>query len=215
MKDLRIAICRGAVFEEVASMLEVAGFDLSEVRSNSRRLVFDTAEGTRFITTRPTDVPTYVEYGAADVGFVGKDVLLEAGKNVFEVLDLGVGYCRMVFATPSGVDPSLETLRHLGTFRVATKYPNIARSYFLERGVNPEIIKLHGSIELAPLVGLAEGIVDLTSTGTTLRENRLEERFQMQEITTRMIVNRVSHKILAPQVSELASCLRDQVEGRE
>lgn len=215
MKGLRIAICRGAVFEEVASMLEVAGFDLSEVRSNSRRLVFDTAEGTRFITTRPTDVPTYVEYGAADVGFVGKDVLLEAGKNVFEVLDLGVGYCRMVFATPSGVDPSLETLRHLGTFRVATKYPNIARSYFLERGVNPEIIKLHGSIELAPLVGLAEGIVDLTSTGTTLRENQLEERFQMREITTRMIVNRVSHKILAPQVGELASCLRDQVEGRE
>lgn len=215
MKGLCIALCRGAVFEEVASLLERAGFDLSEVRSNTRKLVFDAPEGTRIITTRPTDVPTYVENGAADVGFVGKDVLMEARKNIFEVLDLGVGYCRMVFATPSGVDPSLETLRHLGTFRVATKFPNIARSYFLERGMNPEIIKLHGSIELAPLVGLAEGVVDLTSTGTTLRENQLEERFQLHEITTRMIVNRVSHKMLAPQVSGLVSCLRALVEDSE
>ena len=213
MKTLRIAICRGAIFEDTARLLEGVGFDLSEVRGNSRKLIFDTSDGTRFITTRPTDVPTYVENGAADVGFVGKDVLLEAGKSVYEVLDLGIGRCRMVFATPAGADRSMEALRHLGTFRVATKYPNITREFFQARGISPEIIKLHGSIELAPLVGLAEGIVDLTSTGTTMRENHLEERFLLHECTARMIVNRVSHKLLAPQVSELARRLRAAVEG--
>ena len=214
MKTLRIAICRGAIFEETALLLERVGFDLSEVRANTRKLIFDTADGTRFITTRPTDVPTYVENGAADVGFVGKDVLLEAGKNVYEVLDLGIGRCRMVFATPAGVDRSMESLRHLGTFRVATKYPNVTREFFQERGISPEIIKLHGSIELAPLVGLAEGIVDLTSTGTTMRENDLEERFQLHECTARMIVNRVSHKMLGRQVSELGQALRSAMGPR-
>ncbi|MHB1344506.1 MAG: ATP phosphoribosyltransferase [Thermoleophilia bacterium] len=209
MKTLRIAICRGAIFEETVRLLESVGLDLSEVRANTRKLIFDTPDGTRFVTTRPTDVPTYVENGAADVGFVGKDVLMEAQKTVYEVLDLGIGRCRLVFATPAGVDRSLESLRHLGTFRVATKYPNVTREFFQARGISPEIIKLHGSIELAPLVGLAEGIVDLTSTGTTMRENRLEERFLLHECTTRMIVNRVSHKLLAAQVSELAARLRE------
>lgn len=208
MKTLRIALCRGAIFEETAGLLEAVGLDLSDVRANTRRLIFDTSDGTRFITTRPTDVPTYVENGAADVGFVGKDVLLEAQKSVYEVLDLGIGRCRMVFATPAGVDRSLESLRHLGTFRVASKYPTVTREFFQARGISPEIIKLHGSIELAPLVGLAEGIVDLTSTGTTMRENRLEERFLLHECTARMIVNRVSHKLLAAQVSELVAHLR-------
>lgn len=214
MKSLRIALSRGAIFDDTAGMLEEVGFDLSEVRSNSRKLVFDTADGTRLITMRPTDVPTYVEYGAADVGFVGKDVLVEARKNVYEVLDLGVGRCRMVFATPAGSDPSLDALRHLGTFRVATKYPHTAREYFQERGISPEIIALHGSIELAPLVGLAEGIVDLTATGSTLVANDLVERFQLFEATTRLIVNRVSHKLLGPQVSELVTHLREAVERR-
>jgi len=193
-------------------MLERLSFDLTEVCANTRKLIFDTSDGTRFITTRPTDVPTYVEYGAADVGFVGKDVLRESPKNVYEVLDLGVGFCRMIFATPSGTDPSLETLRHLGTFRVATKYPNITRDYFQERGITPEIIKLHGSIELAPLVGLAEGIVDLTSTGTTLRENNLVERFELFPCSTRLIVNRVAHKLLTPRVAQLAEGLRELID---
>lgn len=215
MKSLRIALSRGAIFDETAGMLEEVGFDLSEVRSNSRKLVFDTADGTRFITMRPTDVPTYVENGAADVGFVGKDVLVESRKSVYEVLDLGVGRCRMIFATPAGTDPSLDALRHLGTFRVATKFPNTTREYFQERGISPEIIALHGSIELAPLVGLAEGIVDLTATGSTLKANNLVERFQLFEATTRLIVNRVSHKLLAPQVAELTRRLREAVERRE
>lgn len=213
MKSLRIAICRGAIFEETARLLETVGLDLSEVRASTRKLIFDTPDGTRFITTRPTDVPTYVENGAVDVGFVGRDVLLEAKKSVYEVLDLEIGRCRLVFATPAGVDRSLESLRHLGTFRVATKYPTVTREFFQARGISPEIIKLHGSIELAPLVGLAEGIVDLTSTGTTMRENRLEERFLLHECTTRMIVNRVSHKLLASQVSELAARLREVVDA--
>jgi ATP phosphoribosyltransferase len=215
VKSLRIALSRGAIFDQTAGMLEAVGFDLTEVRSDSRKLVFDTADGTRFITMRPTDVPTYVEYGAADVGFVGKDVLVEARKNVYEVLDLGVGRCRMVFATPAGSDPSLDALRHLGTFRVATKYPNIAREFFQERGISPEIIALHGSIELAPLVGLAEGIVDLTATGSTLVANDLVERIQLFEATTRLVVNRVSHKLLAPQVGELVASLREAVERRD
>ena len=208
MKTLRIALSRGAIFAETADLLEKAGFDLSAVRSDSRKLVFDTADGTRFITMRPTDVPTYVEYGAADVGFVGKDVLAESPKTVYEVLDLGVGRCRMVFATPAGTDPSLDALRHLGTFRVATKFPHLTREYFQERGISPEIIALHGSIELAPLVGLAEGIVDLTATGSTLEANNLVERFQLFEATTRLIVNRVSHKLLAEEVSQLVESLR-------
>ena len=212
MKSLRIALARGAIFQETAGMLERLSFDLTEVCANTRKLIFDTSDGTRFITTRPTDVPTYVEYGAADVGFVGKDVLRESPKNVYEVLDLGVGFCRMIFATPSGTDPSLETLRHLGTFRVATKYPNITRDYFQERGITPEIIKLHGSIELAPLVGLAEGIVDLTSTGTTLRENNLVERFELFPCSTRLIVNRVAHKLLTPRVAQLAEGLRELID---
>jgi len=215
VKRLRIALSRGAIFEETAALLEQVGFDLLEVRDDTRRLIFDTPDGARVITTRPTDVPTYVEYGAADVGFVGKDVLVEQGKNVYEVLDLGVGRCRMVFATPAGQDPSLETLRHLGTFRVATKYPNVTREYFQARGISPEIIQLHGSLELAPLVGLAEGIVDLTATGSTLRANRLEERFQLFEASTRMIVNRVAHKMLAAQVGELVGRLRTVVEARQ
>jgi len=212
VKSLRIALARGAIFQETAGMLERLGFDLTEVRANTRKLIFDTNDGTRFITTRPTDVPTYVEHGAADVGFVGKDVLRESPKNVYEVLDLGVGFCRMIFATPSGTDPSLETLRHLGTFRVATKYPNVTRDYFQERGITPDIIKLHGSIELAPLVGLAEGIVDLTSTGTTLRENNLVERFELFTCSTRLIVNRVAHKLLAPRVAQLAEGLRELID---
>jgi ATP phosphoribosyltransferase len=209
VKGLRIALSRGAIFEETATLLESVGLDLSEVRANTRKLVFDTPQGTRFITMRPTDVPTYVQYGAADVGVVGKDVLKEHARNVYEVLDLGIGRCRMVFATPAGSDPSLQTLRHLGTFRVATKYPAIAREYFQERGISPEIIELHGSIELAPLVGLAEGIVDLTSTGTTMRENQLEERLQLFESSARLIVNRVAHKMLARQVGELVARLRE------
>ena len=213
MKGLRIALSRGAIFDETAALLESVGYDLADVRANDRKLIFDTAEGTRFITMRPTDVPTYVEYGAADVGIVGKDVLREARKNVYEVLDLGIGRCRMVFATPAGVDPSLETLRHLGTFRVATKYPHITREYFQARGLNPDIIELHGSMELAPLVGLAEGIVDLTSTGTTMRENRLEERFELFRSSARLIVNRVAHKMLAPQIGELVAHLRATLEG--
>jgi ATP phosphoribosyltransferase len=215
MKTLRIALSRGAIFDETADLLEEVGFDLTSVRADSRKLVFDTDDGTRFITMRPTDVPTYVEYGAADVGFVGKDVLLESPKMVYEVLDLGVGRCRMVFATPAGTDPSLDALRHLGTFRVATKFPHLTREYFQERGISPEIIALHGSIELAPLVGLAEGIVDLTATGSTLRANHLVERFQLFEATTRLIVNRVSHKLKAEEVSELVTHLRSAVAGRQ
>jgi ATP phosphoribosyltransferase len=215
VKGLRIALSRGAIFAETADLLEQVGLDLTEVRSNSRKLVFDTPAGTRFITMRPTDVPTYVEYGAADVGLVGKDVLKEHAKNVYEVLDLGIGRCRMVFATPAGVDPSLETLRHLGTFRVATKYPSVTRQYFQTRGISPEIIELHGSIELAPLVGLAEAIVDLTSTGTTLAENNLVERFQLFESSARLIVNRVAHKMLAPQVGELVTRLREVLKTPE
>ncbi|MBE0429616.1 MAG: ATP phosphoribosyltransferase [Thermoleophilia bacterium] len=200
---LRIAVPRGNLFSGTVDLLENVGFDVGELRDNERKLTFEVGEGRTIISTRPADVPTYVEYGAADAGIVGKDVLLEQGRNVYELADLEYGACRIVYATPAGRDPEDE-LRHLGVTRVATKYPNIARRYFEELGMQVEVIELKGSIELAPQVDLAEGIVDLTATGETLRQNNLVERAEIDVSTARFIANRVSHKLKARMIDELA-----------
>jgi ATP phosphoribosyltransferase len=198
---LRIAVPRGALFTSTLDLLDRLHIDTHEVRENDRKLLFDQAG---IITMRPSDVPTYVEAGAADLGITGKDVLLEQPeRELYELVDLGYGECMMVLATVAGTDPAAEALRRLGVMRIATKYPRIATRHFLETGRQAEIVEVKGSVELAPLTGLAEGIVDLTASGTTLRENGLVVREEIAKSTARLIANPVSHKLKARAIDAL------------
>jgi ATP phosphoribosyltransferase len=212
--SLRIAVPRGALMRDTLDALEQAlGVDVGEVRANDRKLLF---EDVGIVTMRPSDVPTYVEAGAADVGFVGKDVLMEQrDRRVTELLDLRYGACRMVLATVAEGDPMGDALRHLGVVRVATKYARIAGDYFERTGRQAEIVEVKGSVELAPLTGLAEAIVDLTATGTTLRENGLVEREQIAVATARFVANPVAHKLRAAEVDDAVDRLRRWVDGRD
>jgi ATP phosphoribosyltransferase len=207
LDGLRLAVPRGALMGETLDLLDALGVDTTEVRENARRLLFEDAG---LVTMRPSDVPTYVEAGAADIGVTGKDVLAEqAERDVYELLDLGFGPCRMVFATVAGeTDPAAEALRRLGVMRVATKYPRIALAYFERTGRQVEIVEVKGSVELAPLTGLVEGIVDLTATGTTLRENGLVIREEISASTARLIANPVAHKLKAPAIDALVERIR-------
>ncbi|HET6864825.1 MAG TPA: ATP phosphoribosyltransferase [Solirubrobacteraceae bacterium] len=201
MTELRIAVPRGALFKQTLDLLDRLGLATNDVRTNDRKLLFDEAG---IITMRPSDVPTYVEAGAADLGITGKDVLLEQSeRDLYELVDLGYGECTMVLATVAGADPAAEALRRLGVMRIATKYPRIAARHFLETGRQAEIVEVKGSVELAPLTGLAEGIVDLTASGTTLRENGLVVREEIARSTARLIANPVSHKLKAGAIDAL------------
>jgi ATP phosphoribosyltransferase len=203
---LTIAVPRGALLADSLGVLDALGLDTGEVRANDRRLLFGDVG---VVTMRPSDVPTYVEAGAADLGITGKDVLLEQSeREVYELLDLGFGACRMVLATVAGPDPAAEALRRLGVMRVATKYPRIAHAYFEETGRQAEIVEVKGSVELAPLTGLVEAIVDLTATGTTLRENGLVIREELFEATARLIANPVAHKLQASAIDDVLERLR-------
>jgi ATP phosphoribosyltransferase len=206
---LKLAIPRGALFEETLDALDGIGVPTAELRSDSRSLIFDAGELT-IVTMRPSDVPTYVEAGAADLGITGKDVMLEQGdRDVFELLDLGYGACRMVLAARRGDDRLAEAERRFGTVRIATKYPGITERYFEETGRRAEVIEVKGSVELAPLVSLADGIVDLVATGRTLEENDLEVREEIASSTARLVSNRVSHKLRAEEVDRLAERFRE------
>lgn len=206
---LKLAVPRGALMDEVLELLDRVGIDTSGVRSDSRSLVFDGGEVT-LVTMRPYDVPTYVEAGAADLGITGKDVLLEQDdRRVFELLDLDVGLCRMVLATRKGDAGPSEHQRRLGMMRIATKYPRIAERYFEGQGRQVEVVEVKGSIELAPLVGLADGIVDLVATGRTLVENNLEEREQIVTCTARLVANEVAYRLRSQEVDSLTSRLRE------
>jgi ATP phosphoribosyltransferase len=203
---LTIAVPRGALLGETLGLLDRLGIDTAEIRGNDRKLYFREAG---VITVRPSDVPTYVESGAADVGVTGKDVLLEqADRDVYELLDLGFGGCRMIVATREGDDPLGEPLRRRGLVRVATKYPRIAREHFAATGRQAEIVEVKGSVELAPLTGLADAIVDLTASGRTLVENGLVEREPIVESTARLIANPVAHKLKAAAMDELVAKVR-------
>jgi ATP phosphoribosyltransferase len=203
---LRLAVPRGALMTDTLDLLDRLGVDTAEVRTNDRRLLFEHAD---LITMRPSDVPTYVEAGAADIGITGKDVLAEHDeRDVYELLDLGYGPCRMVFATVAGEDPAAEALRRLGVMRVATKYPRIAARYFERTGRQAEIVEVKGSVELAPLTGLVHGIVDLTATGTTLRENGLVIREEIAASTARLIANPVAYKVKAHAIDALLERIR-------
>jgi ATP phosphoribosyltransferase len=201
VSGLRIAVPRGALLTETLDLLDRLGIDTGEVRDNDRKLLF---EEVGIITMRPTDVPTYVEAGAADLGITGKDVLMEQSeREVYELLDLGFGRCEMVLASEAGEDRAVEALRRLGIVRIATKYPRIATRHFLSTGRQAEIVEVKGSVELAPLTGLVEAIVDLTATGTTLRENGLVIREQIAVSTARLIANPVAHKLRAAEIDDL------------
>ena len=204
---LTIAVPRGALFGGALDVLDALGIDTAPVRANDRRLLF---ADVGIVTMRPSDVTTYVEAGAADVGITGKDVLREQNyRDVYEILDLGFGRCQMVLATREGErDPAAEALRRLGVMRVATKYPRTAAAYFEETGRQAEIVEVKGSVELAPLTGMVEAIVDLTATGTTLRENGLVIREELFTATARLIANPVAHKIKAAAIDDMLERLR-------
>jgi ATP phosphoribosyltransferase len=203
---LTIAVPRGALFGGSLDLLDRLGIDTAEERSNDRKLLFEQAG---IVTMRPSDVPTYVEHGAADLGITGKDVLLEApDRDVYELLDLGFGRCAMVVAARTGDDALGESLRRLGRVRVATKYPRIAADHFAGTGRQAEIVVVKGSVELAPLTGLVDGIVDLTATGRTLVENGLEVVEEIVDCTARLIANPVAHKLKAVPIDALVQRIR-------
>ena len=199
--ELRIAVPRGALFTETLDALDRIGLNTAEVRANDRKLLFEDAG---IITMRPSDVPTYVEAGAADVGITGKDVLMEQSeREVHELRDLDYGRCVMVLASVAGEDRAADALRRLGVMRIATKSPRIAANYFQATGRQAEIVEVKGSVELAPLTGLAEAIVDLTATGTTLRENNLVIREEIAVCTARLIANPVADRLKARAIDSL------------
>jgi ATP phosphoribosyltransferase len=204
--ELTIAVPRGALLGDTLDRLDSLGIDTSEVRANDRKLLFEDAG---IVTMRPSDVPTYVEAGAADIGITGKDVLREQSeREVVELVDLGYGPCRMVFATQAGDDPAAEALRRLGVMRVATKYPKTAMRHFQRTGRQAEIVEVKGSVELAPLTGLVEAIVDLTATGTTLNENGLVIREELFTSSARLIANPVAYRIKAAAIDRVVEKLR-------
>ncbi|ADY55072.1 ATP phosphoribosyltransferase catalytic subunit [Syntrophobotulus glycolicus DSM 8271] len=216
--DLTIALPKGKLLVDSLNLLQKAGLRCEHVGEDSRQLTFDLPEdGARIIICRPTDIPTYVEYGAADIGFVGKDTLLEQNCDVAELLDLKFGFCRFMVAMPEeSLPPRLADgsydLSGLNHKRVATKFPRVAQMFFSEKGMQVTPIKLHGNIELAPRVGLAEMIMDIVSTGTTLRLNRLIEVAPIMEATTRLIANRVSYRMNYERIQGLCTKIRDLLE---
>ena len=194
MRYLTIALAKGRLASKAMDMFEQIGISCEEMKDkNSRKLIFVNEDlGIRFFLAKANDVPTYVEYGAADIGIVGRDTILEEGRRLYEVLDLAMGKCRMCVCGP---ESARERLEHHELIRVATKYPNIAKDYFYNQKYQTvEIIKLNGSIELAPIVGLSEVIVDIVETGSTLRENGLMVLEEVCSLSARMVVNQVSMK---------------------
>ncbi|MCK9467913.1 MAG: ATP phosphoribosyltransferase [Porticoccaceae bacterium] len=207
MSELTIALTKGRILKETLPLLARAGIEPLEDMGASRKLVFPTSRaGVRLLILRGSDVPTYVQYGAADLGVSGKDTLMEhGGHGFYEPLDLKIARCKLMTAAEAGVPP------RNGRIRVATKYVNVARRYYAEQGRQADIIKLYGAMELAPIMALADEIVDIVDTGNTLRANGLEPREAIAEISSRLIVNRVSmktkHGAIQPLLDQLAAAL--------
>lgn len=211
MDFLTIALPKGTLFKPSLKLLKEVGLDVTELEGDSRKLIFvDNQNKVKYIICRPTDIPTFVEYGAADIGLVGKDTIVEQKKDVYELLDLKYGYCRFVVAVPAAYQG--KKLEEFGQARVATKFPRVAENYFRSRGLQVEIIKLHGNIELAPIVGLSDLIVDIVSSGRTLRENNLVEMEQIFSSTTRLVANPVSHRMKNNRINPIMDKMREIVE---
>ena len=208
MEYITFALAKGRLAEQTMDMLEQLGITCDEMKKDSRKLIFANEElGFKFFLAKATDVPTYVEYGAADIGIVGKDTLLQENRNLYEVLDLGFGKCRFAVA---GYASARALLGKNNDLRVATKYPNIAKEYFYHKKHQTiEIIKLNGSLELAPIVGLSDVIVDIVETGSTLKANGLEVLEDICPVSARLVVNRVSMKLEHKRIAKLISGLRE------
>jgi len=209
---LTIALSKGTLLKPTVSLLKKAGLPIDGVDSDSRNMVFTFKEPrVKYIMCRPTDVPTYVEQGAADLGIVGKDVIVEQSRDVFEMVDLKYGYCRFVVA--GFIELKDIPVKELNYKRVATKFPVVAERFFRDQGLQVEIIKLHGNIELAPLMGISDMIVDIVSTGRTLRENNLVELIKIMDSTTRLICNRVSYRTKYDSIQPLIETMQEIVRG--
>jgi ATP phosphoribosyltransferase len=214
MEYLTIALPKGKLFQPSADILAKIGYTAEGLSEKSRKLVIVNEEKKiKFIITKTADLPTYVEYGAADIGIIGKDILLEEGKDVYELLDLKYGLCRLMVAVPQAL--LQEKLSDYAHMRVATKFPHVAERFFNSKGIQMEFIKLNGSIELGPMVGLAEIIVDIVETGRTLKENNLIEIAQITNATARFIANRVSFKMKFDRINQMVEDLRVIVESGE
>ena len=211
MRYLTFALGKGRLAYKTLDLLEKIGITCEEMKDkDSRKLIFVNEElKLKFFLAKASDVPTYVEYGAADFGVVGKDTILEENRKVYEVMDLGFGKCRMCVCGPASAK---ELLQHHAMIRVASKYPNIAKDYFYnKKHQTVDIIKLHGSVELGPIVGLSDVIVDIVETGSTLRENGLEVLEEICPLSARMIVNQVSMKMEADRIKEILQALKAQL----
>jgi len=212
---LRMALPKGALYDESVALLAAAGFEVGALADPGRQLTVRAGD-IEYIIGKPTDIPVYVAYGGVDVAIAGKDVLIEADLDVVEMADLGFGACRFVVAEPEGAPRSVaELYRHLGVIRVATKYPRIAEAHYASRGLQVELVKLSGNIELAPLIGLADQIVDITATGKTLAENRLRITDEVLGSTARFVANPVSLKTDSERVTGIAAALAAAARARE
>lgn len=200
-----VALPKGRLGNKAYGILQKCGYTVGDLTDDSRKLVFENEKsGVRYFLVKPSDVAIYVEYGAADIGVVGKDVLLESGADVYELLDLGIGKCRMCVAAREDYveDTGRATV-------VATKFPKVAREYFLNTNREIEVIKLYGSIELAPLLGMSDVIVDLVETGTTLRENRLRVTEEIFPVSARLIANKAAYKFKEREIAEIVNRIKE------
>ena len=208
---LNIALPKGRLGETVYEMFEAAGCECPAIREKNRKLIFENPEkGIRYFWVKPSDVAIYVERGAADLGVAGRDIILEYRPDVFELLDLGIGRCRMAVAAPANYRDNVER-----TLRVATKFPNIASEYYAGLGRDIDIIKLNGSIELAPILGLSDVIVDIVETGATLRENNLTVVSEILPISARLIANKASYRFADREIGEIVNKMKDLVEKHD
>lgn len=205
---INIALPKGRLGEKVYAMFEAAGYECPAIKENNRKLIFENKEkGLRYFWVKPSDVSIYVERGAADIGVAGKDILLEYEPDIYEMLDLNIGKCRMAVAAKKEFRDNGER-----TLKVATKFVNIARQYYAGIGRDIDIIKLNGSIEIAPILGLSDVIVDIVETGTTLKENDLEVKETVVPISARLIVNKTAFKFKTAQIEEILRELKEQVK---
>ena len=212
---LTLALSKGRIFDETLPLLKAAGIEVSEDPEKSRRLIIGTSRSdVRVVLVRATDVPTYVQYGGADLGVTGKDTLIEhGGQGLYQPLDLQIAKCRVSVAVRSDFDYAFA-VRQGSRLRVATKYVNIAREFFAAKGVHVDLIKLYGSMELAPLTGLADAIVDLVSTGSTLKANRLVEVERIMDISSRLVVNQAALKLKRERIRALISAFASVVDAK-
>lgn len=206
---ISIALTKGRLEQETVKILDKANFGTTELKNKGRKLVFkDDKEDIRYFLVKAADSITYVEHGVADIGVVGKDTLLESNHNSYEVMDLGLGKCNFIVASV----PDRDLFNSIGHIKIGTKYPTVAKEFFKKKGMDVEIIKIEGSVELAPILGLCDGIVDIMETGTTLKENGLVVLQYICEISARVIVNKASFKLKQKEINNFLTRIREQLE---